>query len=121
MKINRIIYWVSTILSVLAAGSAGFMYFSKSEIAEGFKHLGFPDYFRKELGAGKLIGVVILLIPQIPSRIKEWAYVALGITYISAFIAHLTVDGMSAAMAPVIVLLLLITSYITYHRLQVAK
>jgi len=51
--------------------------------------LGFPDDFRIELVIAKVIGAIVLLIPKIPTRIKEWVYAGFGITMISAFVAHI--------------------------------
>jgi hypothetical protein len=63
-------------------------YYSYSH-AEDLRALGFPDYFRIELVIAKIIGAVLLLIPQLPSRIKEWIYAGFAITMISAMIAHI--------------------------------
>ncbi|MBB6501997.1 hypothetical protein [Pedobacter cryoconitis] len=61
---------------------------------------------------------MILIIPKLPSRLKEWAYVALGIQYISALIAHLSVDGMvPMSFAPILVFAILLISYLCYHRI----
>jgi hypothetical protein len=86
-------------------------------VAEGFHHLGYPGYFRVELAAAKLIGVILLLAP-LRARIKEWVYAGFTFTFISAFIAH-AVSGDPAARwsAPVIFLVLLAISYITYHKM----
>ncbi|TGN11195.1 DoxX family protein [Leptospira ilyithenensis] len=63
-------------------------YFANPQVAKGFKHLGFPDYFRVELAIAKIFGAIVLVIPQISGRIKEWAYAGPGITFISAANAH---------------------------------
>ena len=60
---------------------------------EGIRHLGYPDYFRIELVIFKVIGALVLILPMAPARLKEWAYAGFGITMISAFISHWTVDG----------------------------
>ena len=79
MKKDKIIYWVSTgLISAMMLFSA-YAYFTSSQISEAFKHLGFPDFFRVELGSAKLLGALVLLIPQIPVKIKEWAYAGFGI------------------------------------------
>ena len=53
-----------------------------------FVHLGFPGYFKVELTTAKILGVLALLIPGVPSKVKEFAYFGFGITLISASIAH---------------------------------
>ncbi|HEY0978866.1 MAG TPA: DoxX family protein [Flavobacteriales bacterium] len=112
MKRINIIYWIVTVLVAFQAAFAGILYFTSAEVVTGFGHLGFPDYFRRELGVAKLIAAAVLLLPMVPLRVKEWAYAGLGITFLSAFIAHTAVDGMNTAMAPVVSLVLLVISYI---------
>ena len=64
----------------------------------------------------ELIGAVLLLAP-VGIRVKEWVYAGFAITFVSAFIAHTASgDPMANRMGPAIFLLLLIVSYITYHR-----
>lgn len=83
---------------------------------QAFQHLGYPDYFRVELAIAKLIGAILLIAP-ISSRIKEWAYAGFTIAFVSAFIAHTASgDPVNYRMMPVIFLVLLIVSYITYHK-----
>lgn len=118
MKKNKTIYWISTALAMLTGATTAFMYFTNPQFIEGYRHLGFPDYFRIELGIFKIIGLLILLIPTIPARVKEWAYVGFMITFVSGIIAHGTVDGLGLAMAPMIPLVFLIVSYIYFHKLQ---
>lgn len=50
MKRNTIIYWIATALLALQTLLAGIMYFTNPDIAVALSHLGFPDYFRQELG-----------------------------------------------------------------------
>jgi hypothetical protein len=121
MKKDKIIYWTSTVLVMLMGALPAFTYFAVPKMVEGFKHVGFPDYFRIELAIGKLMGLIIILLPAIPSRIKEWAYVAFGITFISAAIAHGVVDGIALIIMPVIAFTLLGISYVYYHKLKTAK
>lgn len=118
MKRTNIMYWAVTALVALQLAMAGIMYFTDPEVATGFAHLGFPDYFRQELGIAKLIAAVVIILPMVPLRIKEWGYAGAGITFVSAFIAHTSVDGVSTAIAPVVSLLLLVVSYIYLHKRQ---
>lgn len=116
MKRNNIIYWISTALIALMTAMAGIMYFANPEVAQGFGHLGFPDYFRQELGIAKLIAALVIILPMAPLRLKEWAYAGLTIVFLSAFIAHTAVDGASTGIAPLISLVLLVVSYIYLHK-----
>lgn len=67
----------------------------------------------------KVVIVIILVIPAIPLRIKQWAYVGFGISVISACVAHWGAEGMGfQTLLPVIGLFILDTSYVSYYRLQ---
>lgn len=116
MRTNTIVYWITTGLLAAQMAFAGLLYFTSPEVGAGFDHLGFPDYFRVELGVAKLVAAVLLILPIVPLAVKEWAYTGLAITFVSAFIAHTAVDGMSTAIAPVVSLALLVVSYIFAHR-----
>ncbi len=71
-----------------------------------------------EVGIGSFIGGLILIIPMW-RFLKEWAYVALGIVYLSALIAHLSIDGFgSDAITAIVVFAVLVVSYITYHKIN---
>lgn len=118
MRTTNTLYWTFTVLTALMTAFAGIMYFTSSEVALGFQHLGFPDFFRQELGIAKLIAAAVLVLPMVPAWVKEWAYAGLAITFISAFIAHTAVDGIGTAMAPLLSLALLVASYVYLHKRQ---
>lgn len=115
MKIKKIVYWSSTILISLMMLSSAWGYFTNPDMKGAFVHLGFPDYFRIELGTAKFLGVLALLIPMIPVRIKEFAYFGFTITFISAIIAHLSSgDPIMAVVFPLVAQVLLTVSYIYF-------
>ena len=117
MKKNTIIYWISTgLLSVMMLFSA-YNYITNPQMLEAFKHLGFPDYFRQELAVAKVIGAIVQILPQVPIKIKDWAYAGFGITFISAAVAHFSLgDPASVAAAPIVFLVVLVVSYVFLHR-----
>lgn len=111
----KYLYWGSTGLVALLALASGAMYFINPP-TETFAHLGFPDYFRIQLGVAKLVGGVALLVP-LPRWLKEWTYAGFTIDFGSAIIAHLAVgDPLSAAVTPIVAVIILVTSYVSYHR-----
>tara|TARA_Y100000588_G_C13969230_1_gene802227 strand:- start:319 stop:693 length:375 start_codon:yes stop_codon:yes gene_type:complete len=121
MKKVNIIYWVATGLTSLMMAFSAFSYFTNPDVAAGFVHLGFPDYFRIELGIAKVIGVIVLLAPVWP-KLKEWAYAGFTINFISAFIAHQAVgDSLFDSMGPIIALVLLAISYWAFGKKQASK
>lgn len=118
MKALKITYWVTT--SLVAAGMlvSFFNYMFNPIMKAGYAHIGFPDWFRVELGVAKLLGAIALIIPKIPDRVKEWAYFGFFVNFFSAILAHYAVnDPMPNLLAPLIVLLLLVISYFTYHKI----
>jgi hypothetical protein len=120
MKSTKIIFWVTTGIFSAMMLMSGFMMLTSEEARQGFTHLGFPSYFRIELGIAKLLGVIALVVP-IRLRIKEWAYAGFAINLISAAVAHLSVgDPVSTAISPLVGLGILLTSYFTYHKLNQA-
>jgi hypothetical protein len=93
-------------------------YISGTRVVE-FAHLGFPDYFRIELTAAKVIGAILLLIPQVPARIKEWIYVCFGIVLVSAAIAKFNSGyPTKEVLEPVFVLTIMVGSLLYLNRLH---
>jgi len=88
-------------------------YYSFSH-AKDLQMLGFPDYFRVELVIAKVIGAIVLLIPQTPLRVKEWVYAGFIITMISALTAHISTGDEIGKIIFVSVDLILIGLFISY-------
>ena len=122
MKKDKIIYWVATTIIFLFDAVMPALTSHTQLAIEGIQHLGYPDYFRVQLTIFKVIGGVLLITPQVPSRFKEWAYVGFGINFISAFIGHAVVDGVNGqTFFPLFILAVLIISYTFYHRILEQK
>jgi hypothetical protein len=119
MKTNKIIFWVTTTLIFLFEGVIP-AFTSQTEIAkEGIRHLGYPEYFGVMLTVFKVLGALALIIPQVPARVKEWAYAGFVIDFIGAFVSHAVIDGFGGlTFFPLIVLLVLVVSYIYYHKIK---
>ena len=120
MKSTKIIYWITTSIICLFASSAIFMN-SKMAI-EGATHLGIPRWLGLEVSIGQLIGLLLLIIPAVPARLKEWAYVGFGILYITATVAHIAVgDPLNNTIMAIVFFILLLVSYTSFHKIQAAK
>ena len=118
MKKNKITYWISTGIIALMMLYSAYAYLTQALVQQAFHHLGYPDYFRVELAIAKLVGAVLLVAPVV-NRIKEWVYSGFAITFISAFIAHTASnDPVSNRLTPLVFLVILIVSYLTYFRWQ---
>ena len=113
-KTTKAIFWTTTVIIFLFEGVIPALT-SQSELAkEGIRHLGYPAYFGNALVIFKVIGTLLLIIPQIPNRLKEWAYAGFAFDFIFAAISHWVTDGAGLmTFFPVIFLALLIVSYIT--------
>lgn len=117
-RTTRVIHRVST--GLLAAFLAGLTvaYFTVPYFAEGNLHLGFPDWFRYALGAGKALGAVAL-VANVPQRMKTLAYDGLAIMFVCAAIAHpMAGDPPATALGGVFAMSLLIVSCVSAGKLR---
>lgn len=119
MKKDKIIYWISTGFIFLFEGVMPALT-SQTELAkEGIAHLGYQPYFLVMLTVFKVIGALALILPQIPTKVKEWAYAGFGFVFIAAFVGHVSVDGLNGmSFFPLVVFGIMIVSYIYYHKLR---
>lgn len=122
MKALKITYWITTGIVVLLMLFSFYNYFFNPALKDAYVHVGFPDWFRIELGIAKLLGALALAIPIIPARIKEWAYVGFFINFFSAFLSHYEIgDPAFNQITPLVLLLILVVSYISFHKVIVKK
>jgi hypothetical protein len=122
MKTQKIIYWSTTGLIALFEGVMPALTSQTKLAKEGIKHLGYPEYFGDALVIFKVLGVLALIIPKVPSRVKEWAYAGFAFDFIFAAISHGAVDGINfQTFFPFIILGILLLSYFSYHKLQATK
>jgi hypothetical protein len=127
-KRDTIIYWSATgiVCSVMVFSIINFVFNDHFPFPNGkegaFVHLGLPNYFKIELTIAKTLGVLALLIPSVPTKIKEFAYFGFGITLLSASIAHFARgDGELSILFvidPLIFFGILAVSYGYFHKLQ---
>jgi hypothetical protein len=122
MKKDKIIFWTTTIIIFLFEGVMPALT-SQTELAkEGIRHLGYPVYFGNALVVFKVLGTLTLVIPQIPKRLKEWAYAGFAFDFIFASISYFAVEGVVFfSFFPYIFLGILAISYIYYHKLNDSK
>jgi hypothetical protein len=127
-KKDRIIYWTTTsiVLAVMVFSIINFTFLQGVPFPEGgFVHLHLPNYFRIELTIAKTLGVLALLIPSVPTKIKEFAYFGFGITLLSAIIAHFSVGDASRSVLfildPLGFFVVLVVSYVYFEKLTAAK
>jgi len=122
MKTTKIIFWTTTTLIFLFEGLMPALFSQSEEGKEGIRHLGYPDYFGIMLTVFKIAGSLCLILPMIPTRMKEWAYACFAVEFIFASISHTVIDGFGGqTIFPLIILAILIVSYSSYHKLNSAK
>lgn len=117
MKRNKIIYYVSTaLLTLLMLFSAGMYFFNHEEVKGMFEGFGYPTYIIYPYAVAKLLAMVAIWSPSF-KILKEWAYAGLFFAFILAFFAHVMIsDG--EQMGAVVAMILLLTSYIFYKKLN---
>jgi Zn-dependent protease with chaperone function len=122
MKKDKIIYWTTTgiVCAVMLFSAINFSLNRPLGPGAGsFAHLGLPNYFKIELTVAKILGVLALLIPNIPTKTKEFAYFGFGITLVSASIAHFASgDGIPFIIDPLLFLGALIVSYWYFNKIK---
>jgi len=112
MKPTRLLYWITTAL-VAAVMLWSALYFSSDPaMKNAFSHLGLPAWFRVELTIAKILGVLAMVLPGVPSKIREFAYFGFAIVLVSAVIAHFASGDGPASLEPLIFLALLAASYL---------
>ena len=116
MNALKITYRVTTGL-VTVGMLIFFNYMFNQTMKIGYVYIGFPDWFRVELGIAKLLGAIALIVQKVSNRVKEWAYFVFFVNFFSAILAHYAVnDPVINIIAPLVTLILPIVSYITYHQ-----
>lgn len=120
MKKQAIVYWTSTAIlaAVMTYSVISFTIFDYTLYPEGaFVHLHLPAYFKIELTTAKVLGVLVLLVPGMPVKLKEFTYAGFAITLVSAAFAHFSVgDRILYIIDPLLFLGVLVVSYIYWNK-----
>jgi hypothetical protein len=122
MRKDKIIFWTTTIIVFIMEGLIP-AFTSQSELAkQGISHLGYPPYFGNALVVFKVLGALVLIIPQASKRLKEFAYAGFTFNFLFASISHFAIDGLDfQSFFPLIFLAILAVSYVYYHKLNSSK
>ncbi|HEY4874258.1 MAG TPA: DoxX family protein [Puia sp.] len=113
MKKGKLIwYWIITaILSfcIFFGGLAQTM--QLKDVLQGFKPLGYPNYFISLIGVWKMLGVIAILIPKF-KLLKEWAYAGIFFVMSGAVISHIASNDVSVQIiAPFLLAVLTVLSW----------
>ncbi len=110
MKTQKITYWIVTVLlALLVLFSAGMYFFNHTEIVNAFTALGFPTYLIYPLATLKIVGLIVIL-GNMGSNLKEWAYAGFFFNFVLAFFAHVMI-GDGEQFGALMALVLLLVSY----------
>jgi uncharacterized membrane protein len=111
-KRNKIIYWVATaLLSFGMLGSGISQILHVKEMNELIAHVGYPLYFMYIIGVWKILGVIVILIPNF-KLLKEWAYAGFFFLMTGALISHLFMgDGGNAIFGPLFQTVFIVSSW----------
>lgn len=106
-KSTKIIYWIATIWLALGMLSTGIVQIMQiKEEVDMMTHLGYPLYFLTLLGIFKILGVIAVLLPKLPT-LKEWAYAGFFFSMSGAVFSHVAVsDSATELFGPLLLLLL---------------
>jgi hypothetical protein len=117
MRSTNITFWVSTTIIFLFEGVMPALTSHTAMAHEGLTHLGYPLYFGTMLMVFKVCGVLALMVPQVPARVKEWAYAGFAFDFIAAFWSHAAIDGIGTMLiGPIIGLVVLALSYTSHQK-----
>jgi hypothetical protein len=118
-KTSTIIFWITTTIIFLMEGVMPALTSQTKLAKDGIAQLGYPEYFGTMLAVFKVGGALALMIPQVPNRVKEWAYAGFAIDFICAFVSTGVVKGFTGlAFFPLVFLVILIVSYVQYDKLR---
>lgn len=124
---DKVIYWISTglVSFVMLFSIFNFVFNDHFPFPNGkesaFAHLGLPPYFKIELTTAKTLGLIALLAPKVPRKVKEFAYFGFGITLLSAAFAHYSVGDASNlsvlfVLDPLFFFGVLVVSYVYFEK-----
>jgi uncharacterized membrane protein YphA (DoxX/SURF4 family) len=113
-RLNKIIYWISTLWLSLGMTATGIVQLSKAKAegaiappgVYGIIHLGYPVYFLTILGIWKILGVIALLVPRFV-LLKEWAYAGFFFIMTGAIFSHIASGDAPKEIWPSLLLLVL--------------
>ncbi|WP_288438130.1 DoxX family protein [uncultured Chryseobacterium sp.] len=117
-KTTKIIYWAGAIFMSLWFGASGFFELTKNPVVWDITlQLGYPPHFIHILGVFKIMGVLVLLVPNRLLRLKEWVFAGMFFDILFAFFSKVAVLGFSATADAVIAFSVLAVTYLMFRKL----
>jgi hypothetical protein len=119
MTTKTVAYWAATLLIALETLVGGVtdlihgkaILVAGAPVADIVTHLGYPLYFLRIIGFWKVLGGIVLLVPNCP-RLKEWAYAGIFFELSGAAASWLAFEhNVGEAVAPAILAVLALVSW----------
>ena len=110
---KRIVYLYQALVILLAFFFAlsGYWEISKNKLTyPKTLSMGYPPYFILSLGIAKILGAIVLLIPN-QKLLKEWAFAGFTFDVIFAFISSLYINSYADWLKAVIAFCLVLLTY----------
>lgn len=99
-------------------GASGFFELTKNPVVWDITlKLGYPPHFIYILGVFKIMGVLVLLVPNRLLRLKEWVFAGMFFDILFAFFSKVAVLGFSATADAVIAFSVLAVTYLMFRKL----
>lgn len=117
MKVQKISYWIATVITCGVFIFSAQMYFRNTAMVESyFEALQYPSYIVIPLAIAKVLGIAMVLWRGIP-WLTEWAYAGLFFDAVLAFVAHIHADD-GGYLFSLLVLIFLPISYFLGKRIR---
>jgi len=117
-KTTKIIYWSGAIFMSLWFGASGFFELTKNPVVWDItQQLGYPSHFIYILGVFKLLGILVLLLPNRLLRLKEWVFAGMFFDIIFAFFSKIAVLGFPATIDAIVAFTVLLVTYFMFRKL----
>ncbi len=123
MRKLTVFYWITTGLVLFFFVPGAIMNVMKTpDWVEVFQQLGYPEYLLPFLGVAKLLGCLVVVLPQL-RRLKEWAYAGLVIDLVGAIYSAIMVSGFDPRILFVVFAagIVLLNYWLWHKRLQFAR
>lgn len=119
MKKIKAVYWITLSVIFIWLGIAPLFAYDDPTSVEVILHLGYPYYFPLLITCFKVLGMLVIVIPSLPNRIKEWAYAGFTFDLVCAIFGFIIIDGYNPHMfLPITALLILISNYICISKIK---
>jgi hypothetical protein len=119
-KTLNLLYWIFTILfaALMIFSAVGGVQPGADAIKIFHDFLGYPIYFIQFLSIAKLLGAVAILIPNLNSRVREWAYAGLFFDLAGAVYSGIAAAGKFDPMMLTLLIWIIpgILSYRFWHK-----